>query len=137
MTANVAFDLGKWAYPAAHWMRLTNLFDGGSLTINLTAGSNSVPLTLSGNECRVYAVQVGPPPRPTILMNDGNFGFRSNLFGFNVTALPGQFVVIEASTTLVGGTGLQTNLISDTGLFYFADPGSGALTQRFYRAKAQ
>jgi len=137
MTANVAFDLGKWAYPGAQWLRLTNLFDGGSLTINLAAGSNSVPLTLPGNECRVYAVQVGPPPRPTILMNDGNFGFRSNLFGFNVTALPGQFVVIEASATLVSGTGLQTNLISDTGLFYFADPYSGALTQRFYRAKAQ
>ena len=137
MTANVTFDLGKWAYPGAQWLRLTNLFDGGSLTINLAAGSNSVPLTLQANECRVYALQAGPPPRPTILMNDGNFGFRSNHFGFNVTALPGQLVVIEGITNLVSWTAIQTNLISDTGLYHFADPNSDALTQRFYRARAQ
>ena len=35
LTANVTFDLGKWAYPGAQWLRLTNLFDGGSFTINI------------------------------------------------------------------------------------------------------
>ena len=70
-------------------------------------------------------------------MNDGNLGFRSNQFGFNVTAWPGQFVVIEAATSLVSWTAIRTNLVSDTGLFYFADPDSDALTQRFYRARAQ
>jgi hypothetical protein len=70
-------------------------------------------------------------------MNDGSFGFRSNRFGFNVTASPGQFVVIEAGTSPVSWTAIQTNLISDTSLFYFADPDSDTLTRRFYRAKAQ
>jgi len=136
-TANVKFDVGKWAHPDAEWLRLTNLFDGGSLAINLAAGSNSAPLALQANQCTVYAVQAGPPPRPTILLNDGNLGFRSNQFGFNFTAWPGQFVVIETATNLVNWTALGTNLVSDSGLFYFADPDSDALSQRFYRAKAR
>ena len=108
-TANVTFNLGKWAYPGAQWLQLTNLLDGGSLTINLAAGTNSVPLTLQTNECRVYGVQAGPPPRPAILMNDGNFGFRSNQFAFNVSAMPGQVVVVQAATNLANWTDLQTN----------------------------
>ena len=134
---SVTFDLARWVYPGAQWLRLTNLFDGGSLTINLAAGSNSIALTLTGNECRAYAVQVGPSPRPTILLNDGNFGFRSNRFGFTAAAWPGQSVVIEAGTNLAGWTALQTNLISEAGAFYFADPASDAPPQRYYRAKAQ
>ena len=70
-------------------------------------------------------------------MNDGNFGFRSNQFGFNVTAWPGQFVVIEAAANLLSWTPIRTNLLSETGLFYFADPASGALSHRYYRARAQ
>jgi hypothetical protein len=136
-TANMTFNLRKWAYPSAQWLRLTNLFDGGGLTINIAAGSNSVSLTLQAGECRAYGVQAGPPPRPTILMNDGNLGVRSNQFAFNVSAMPGQSVVIEGATNLVSWAALQTNLISDTGLFHFADPNSDALTQRFYRARAQ
>ena len=137
VTANVAFDLAKWAYPGAQWLRLTNLFDGGGLTINIAAGSNSVPLTLLNNECRAYALQAGPPPRPTILLDDGNFGFRAHQFGFTTAAWPGQFVVIEATTNLVSWSALQTNLLSDTGRFYFADPDSSASTRRYYRAKGQ
>jgi hypothetical protein len=136
-TANVTFDLSKWAYPGAQWLQLTNLFDGGSFTINLAAGSNSVPLTLQSNQCTVYAVQAGPPPRPTILMNDGNLGFRNQQFGFYVTAIPGQVVVIEGATNLGSWTALQTNLVSDTNAFYFADPNTNALPRRYYRARAQ
>ncbi|MCX6926876.1 MAG: hypothetical protein NT154_27270, partial [Verrucomicrobia bacterium] len=137
INANVAFDLGKWAFPGAQWLRLTNLFESGSLTINVAAGSNSVPLSLQANECRAYGVQVGPPPRPTILMNDGNFGFLSNQFGFNVSAMPGQVVTVEAAATLASWTALQTDRVPDTGLFHFADPNSVGPPQRFYRARAQ
>lgn len=66
-TANVRFDLGQWAYAGAPWLRLTNLFDGDSLTLDLVAGSNSAPLTLQANECRVYAVQVPVGPTVTLL----------------------------------------------------------------------
>jgi hypothetical protein len=136
-TARVTFDLNKWAYPGAQWLRLTNLFDGGNTTISLAVGSNSAPLTLLANECRAYALQAGPLPRPTILLNDGNLGFRSNRFGFNTTAFPGQWVVIEAATDLVSWIAIQTNLPSEVGLFYFSDPTSNTLTQRYYRAKSQ
>ena len=70
-------------------------------------------------------------------MNDTYFGFRSNQFGFNVTAFPGQHVVIEAAAALGSWTAIQTNLLSETGLFYFVDSDSDTLTRRFYRARAQ
>ena len=136
MTANVALNLGRWAYPGAQWLRLTNLLDGGSLTITIAAGSNSAPFTLQANECRVYAAQVGPPPRPLILM-DGNLGFDSNRFGFNVSAWPGESVVIEAGTNPVSWMAVGTNLTSDNGVFPFRDPGTNRLTQRYYRARVQ
>jgi hypothetical protein len=137
MTGNVRFETNKWAYPGAQWLRLTNLFDGVTLTIDLAAGSNSVALALQGNECRVYAVRAGPPPPPAILLNDGCFGFRSNQFGFNVKAMPGQVVVVEGATSLATWTDLQTNYVSETGLSCFADPSSAVLTQRFYRARVE
>ncbi len=137
VTATVRFDLTRWAFPGAEWLRLTNLFDGGSITIDTAAGSNSVSVTLQPNECRAYAAEVGPRPRPTILLNDGNFGFRSNRFGFNLSGLPGQLVAVEGATFMMDWTGLQTNPVSDSGLLYFADPASASLPRRFYRARDQ
>ena len=134
MSGNVVFNLARWAYPGAQWLTLTNLFDGGTLTVNVAAGSNSAPFTLQANECRAYAVQAGPPPRPAILMNDTNFGFFSNQFGFTVVALPGQVVVIEASPNFGDWTAVRTNVVPDAGSYGFADADSEALAQRFYRA---
>lgn len=54
-TANVTFNVSKWASPGAQTLELTNLYDGGSLAINLAAGSNSMALSLESNECTVYA----------------------------------------------------------------------------------
>jgi hypothetical protein len=136
-TGNVTFDLGKWAYPGAQWLQLTNLFDGGVLTVNIAAGSNSAPFSLPANGCRAYGVQVGPQPRPTIVTNDGNFGFTNNQFGFTVVAWPGQSVVMDAANSSGIWIALQTNLVSSTGLFRFVDPNSGPLSQRFYRARVQ
>jgi hypothetical protein len=137
VTANVTFDTNKWAFPNAQWLRLTNLFDGGSLTVNLGAGSNSLALTLQSKQCTVYAVQAGPPPPPVILMNDGVFGFRSNQFGFNVSALPGQVIVVEAAANLLNWTELQTSTVPYAGFIYFADRDSASLAHRFYRARLQ
>lgn len=49
---------------------------------------------------------------PAILVNDDRFGMRSNNFGFNTRAVPGQIVVIEAVTNLVTWTPVQTNLVT-------------------------
>ena len=135
--ATVTFDTNKWAFPKAQWLRLTNLFDGGSVTVNIGAGSNSLALTFQSKQCTVYAVQAGPPPPPVILMNDGAFGFSSNQFGFNVSALPGQVIVVEAAANLLNWNPLQTNAVPDAGVIYFGDTGSTTLARRFYRARLQ
>lgn len=134
-TANITFDMARWANRGAQWIALTNLFDNTGLLINAAAGSNSVSLTLLPNECRVYAVQSSPATHPTVRLDDGAFGVRSNEFGFNVNALSGQTVVIEASANMVDWKPVRTNLISDAGTFFFAEANS--LSLRFYRARLQ
>ena len=132
-TAGVTFDTNRWAFPGAQWLRLTNLLDGGSLTLNLAAGSNSIPLTLQPNQCAVYAVQAGPSPPPVLLLNGSGW----NPFHFDVGGFPGQVIVVEAATNLLTWTPLQTNTVPDTGSFPFVDLNSGSLASRFYRARAQ
>jgi len=70
---------------------------------------------------------------PEILANDGSFGPHTNGFGFNVGCMPGQAVVIEASSNLTNWAPLATNLLG-TDPLYFSDPASTNLSQRFYRA---
>jgi hypothetical protein len=73
---------------------------------------------------------------PSILLNDGSFGVRSNHFGFNLRAGPGQVVVVETSTDLVNWTDLATNTVGASP-FYFRDPAPPDSACRFYRARAQ
>ncbi len=82
-----------------------------------------------------FTAYAAPAP-PVILLSDGSFGVRSNLFGFNVSAGAGQAVVVETSTDLVHWTDLATNTVG-AGPFYFSDPGPPSLRCRFYRARAQ
>jgi uncharacterized delta-60 repeat protein len=78
---------------------------------------------------------------PIILTDDGNFGFRTNefgfkQFGFNLVGMAGQTVVIEASTNLVNWFPLVTNTLG-AGPLYFSDPDSTNFAARFYRARLQ
>ena len=132
---NVAFNFSKWAGSNSQAFWLTNLFDGGILIVD--SGSNSVRLTLQPYECRAYAAQARFPLRPLILMNDVNFGFHSNRFWFNVTAMPGQVVVIETCTNLLNWCPLQTNIAAETGFMPFADSQAGLFPCRFYRLRLQ
>jgi hypothetical protein len=61
--------------------------------------------------------------------------FTSNQFNVKVRAVPGQAVVIEASTDLVQWTAILTNLVPSGGIVLFTDPDSGSLPRRFYRAR--
>jgi uncharacterized delta-60 repeat protein len=79
--------------------------------------------------------QVTAQTRPVILTNDDASGFQTNRFGFIVRALPGQAIVIEATTDFLTWTPIQTNLVTDLARFVFADSQSGTLPQRFYRAR--
>jgi hypothetical protein len=76
------------------------------------------------------------PPPPTILLNNGSFGVRSNRFGFSVNASAGQVVVVETSTDLVNWTGVATITVAASP-FYFSDPAPPNLRCRFYRVRAQ
>jgi uncharacterized delta-60 repeat protein len=71
----------------------------------------------------------------TILLDDGDFGFCSNRFGFTLRAAPGQAVVIEASTNFVSWAPLQTNLTASLGQIIFSDASSALFPHRFYRAR--
>jgi hypothetical protein len=137
VTTTVTFDTNQWAFSNSQSLRLTNLFDGGSLTINLAAGSNSFALTLPANQCNAYAIQVAPPPPPVILVHDSAFGFVTNQFGFNVSSMPGLVAVVESTTNLVNWIPLATNVVPDLGSFYFGDGASATVARRFYRVRLQ
>jgi hypothetical protein len=137
VATTVTFDLDRWAIPAAQWLYLTNLFDGDVHSISAFAGSNSVSLPLQPYECRAYAVQARPLVTPVILVNDSSFGFQHGLFGFQVSAAPGQGLVIEAATNLLNWGPVQTNVTAANGLSSFSDPDSHAHASRFYRARLQ
>lgn len=70
--------------------------------------------------------------RPTISLNDGNFGFRSNQFGFHVGGNPGQVVVVEVSMNMSNWIPVATNTLG-SGPVYFSDPDSTTSASRLYR----
>jgi uncharacterized repeat protein (TIGR03803 family) len=75
---------------------------------------------------------------PQILAGDGNFGIQSNAFGFNVTGVSNQIVVIEACSNLTGSAWLpvQTNTLNGSA-DYFNDPTWVSFPSRFYRVRQQ
>ena len=135
LTTSVTFNVARWSYPGAAWLRLTNLYDGGSYTINLAAGSNSMPISLQGNECRAYATQVNPA-RPRILSNEGSFGIHTNHFEFDVGALPGQTITVETSTNLTQWSDILSGAVPDEGLFHFTTPSPVTLFHRYFRVRS-
>jgi hypothetical protein len=72
---------------------------------------------------------------PAILTDDSSFGVVSNRFGFNVRAVAGQVMVVEASSNLAQWTALATNTVSSSGRFYFSDGDGAGASARFYRAR--
>jgi hypothetical protein len=63
---------------------------------------------------------------------------QSDQFGFNINWASGMSVVVEASTSLSGGTWvpLATNSLT-SGSFYFSDPQWANNPSRFYRVRSQ
>ena len=136
VNANVTLNPSQWANPGGQWLQLTNLFDGGGLSLNVGAGSNSFPQTLQPYQSLVYGVPASPLTRPVILL-DGSFGIHSNQFGFAAAGLPGQVLVIEASTNLTNWLPIQSNTVPANGRIIFSDGNSGLFNPRFYRARYQ
>jgi uncharacterized repeat protein (TIGR03803 family) len=100
--------------------------DAGDYTVVVTNTYGSVTSSVAA-----LTVQ---PPTPTVLTANGSGSSISNGFGFNLSGMAGQAVVIEASANLISWTPLLTNSLL-TGYFYFNDPDSTNCAQRFYRAR--
>ena len=81
--------------------------------------------------------------RPTALWNpqarttDGNFGVRTNRFGFNITSTTNILVLVEACTNLANPvwTPVSTNILVN-GTYYFSDPNWAVYPGRFYRLRS-
>jgi len=81
--------------------------------------------------------------RPTLLWNpqaqtgDGNFGVRTNQFGFNISGNTNLTIVVEACTNLVNPIWqpVQTNTLT-SGTAYFSDPQWTNYPGRFYRLRS-
>ena len=116
------WQLAGVALPAAGTIRGRGYVTGG----NNNASSWFVESTLT----------VGQQARPSIVVNDGTFGMRTNRFGFNVSGTVGQVAVVEGSTNLLNWLPLQTNTLG-SGPFYFSDPVTGVFPWRYYRARAR
>jgi hypothetical protein len=89
----------------------------------------------AGNGLRVTG-SISAGGVPTILTDDGSFGFSGGNFGFNITGPSGRSVVIERSTDLQTWTPVKTNTFG-AGPLYFSDPQSGFSGVQFYRGKLQ
>jgi hypothetical protein len=87
---------------------------------------------------RFYRARFAFASSPQLLLhfNAGNSDIVSNGFGFNLSGMAGQTVVIEASTNLTSWTPIQTNSLL-TGYYYFNDPSWANFSQRFYRVRTQ
>jgi hypothetical protein len=74
---------------------------------------------------------------PQIQTSDGNFGVRTNQFGFNVAWASGMTVVLEAATNLStpNWVPLQTNTLT-SGMSYFSDPDWTDCPARLYRIRS-
>jgi hypothetical protein len=74
---------------------------------------------------------------PQIQTSDTSLGVRTNQFGFRINWASGMSVVVEASTSLSGGTWipLQTNALPN-GSIYFSDPQWANYPARFYRIRS-
>jgi len=123
--------LGAGSRIADGW-RLTGLSLSANSSIRARGFTTGGYWTGSGWFVESIAPVLAPP---AILANDGVFGFSFNQFSFNTRAVPGQVVVIEASTDLVAWVPVQTNLVTGSGLFFFTDPQAPLFPHRFYRAR--
>jgi uncharacterized delta-60 repeat protein len=115
------WQLAGISLPLNATLRARGFLTGGAYN----ASSWYVQQTLSGLS--------NTPPR--ILASNGGLAFGLNQFTFTLKALPGQAVVIEATTNFVQWVPLQTNLLTTIGQFLFSDSHAAHFPRRFYRAR--
>ena len=111
----------------AGWSQLTLVVGGGDKEVGATNGS----ITASN-----FCVSALPTGNPVIQTTDGNFGVRTNRFGFSISGASAS-VVIEACTNLANPVWqpVATNTLTG-GTSYFSDPQWTNYPGRFYRIRS-
>jgi hypothetical protein len=104
-------------------------FDNNSLTIYYLLGTTGWGATFGGLPTALW--------KPQVQISDGNFGVRTNQFGFNINWASGMVVVVEACTNLANPiwSPLQTNTLTG-GSSYFSDPQWTNYPGRLYRLRS-
>jgi len=72
------------------------------------------------------------PTAPKIIVDNGNFGFRSNQFGFDFSGPTNSQIVVESSLDLFNWTPLATNTMQSSST-YFSEPATNSMA--FYRLR--
>jgi len=100
----------------------------------VNAGNYSVVITNSfgSTTSAVASLTVTIPPQ--ILANGTNYGFKARQFGFNISGMAGQIIVVDGSTNCRDWTPLFTNTVV-LSPFYFIDPSATNYRSRFYRVR--
>ncbi len=128
----------RWQFNGTEMVGATNY----SLSLTNVQVSDSgvygvVASSANGSAATNAILTVLPPvtsATPSILVNDGHFGFHSELFGFNVCSAPGQMIVIEASADLETWGAVCTNVVDSSGSCFFSEQ-APAGRYRFFRAR--
>lgn len=81
-------------------------------------------------------VHAGPLPAPAFYAGGGGPGFQAGNFTFQFSGVPGQPIVIDASTNLALWLPLVTN-VAGLDTLRFLDPDSTNCPARFYRLRLQ
>jgi hypothetical protein len=113
-------------------LALTNVgaSNAGSYSVVITSPYGSVTSAVAALTVTI------PSTPPQIIVGDGSFGFLTNQFGFDLSGVFGQTLVVDGSTDLVNWMPLFTNTVGGSP-FYFYDPGWTNFAWRFYRARLQ
>jgi hypothetical protein len=125
---------------------LTNIYFKGNApavsSVAFLADTNATVYYLPGTTGWVsFAYTAGVAAvlwNPLIQTGDGNFGFNSDQFGFDITGTAGIPIVVEASTNLASPNWTPLEALTLTnGLFYFSEPTQPGAGGRFYRIGSQ
>ncbi len=133
----------QWRKDGTNLLNTEHIFGVNSSTLALTnaqpgdAGNYTVVITNTfGSATSHVAVLTVSLPPPAIITTNGSFGISNGVFGFQLTGLPGQTLVVEGSSNLTTWIGLKTNLLTGESI-YFSDPQWTNHPARYYRIRAQ
>ncbi|HVV73529.1 MAG TPA: hypothetical protein VHI52_18795, partial [Verrucomicrobiae bacterium] len=122
------YSLGAGTRIPGGW-QATNPVTGGSLAIRARGFLAGAGYYSSSSSFVETVAQLRPVIQAT--------SYTPDAFRGSIQALPGQSIVVEASTNLTQWSVIQTNVAPLEGVILFKDSEAPSLPGRFYRARVQ